>query len=404
MYPSNIENDQPEPLLFPNPSSSSSHYSKQYSSNAPISHLIFPYFPFQDNNNNSIIDINNDNIHHHHHEIPDYHYKIIDTASPRNLIGRSKRSSLSSCGNWKSSSTSTCMTKMKMKMKRDRHSKIKTARGVRDRRMRLSLDVAKRFFGLQDMLGFDKASKTVEWLLDQAKTPINHLEIQYSSANNNSHDELANVNVNANNIDNNASTSTNCVGNTNGGGHHHHHSSKKSRFSHLNGGGGGVARESRAKARERARERTKEKMRARKLLLVAAANDDNDDGELSKQRQIVMMNDNIIPFLDIDHDHDHVAASLLDLPISTNSSQLATRQNLWTSVMEDDNNNCNNNNGDNSLVTMSTKWNSTSTTPCPSIFFNSSLLHNSSGIIHEVSSFYFHFSVHLYMLNYSKFN
>ncbi|XP_038895175.1 transcription factor TCP18-like [Benincasa hispida] len=56
--------------------------------------------------------------------------------------------------------------------KKDRHSKITTARGVRDRRMRLSLPVAKQFFGLQDLLGVDKGSKTVEWLLIQAKPEI----------------------------------------------------------------------------------------------------------------------------------------------------------------------------------------------------------------------------------------
>lgn len=56
--------------------------------------------------------------------------------------------------------------------KKDRHSKITTAKGVRDRRMRLSLPVAKQFFGLQDMLGVDKGSKTVEWLLIQAKPEI----------------------------------------------------------------------------------------------------------------------------------------------------------------------------------------------------------------------------------------
>ncbi|TXG51508.1 hypothetical protein EZV62_024032 [Acer yangbiense] len=60
--------------------------------------------------------------------------------------------------------------------KRDRHSKINTAKGLRDRRMRLSLDVARNFFGLQDMLGYDKASKTVEWLLIQAKQEIKKLE------------------------------------------------------------------------------------------------------------------------------------------------------------------------------------------------------------------------------------
>ncbi|KAK1568216.1 hypothetical protein Q3G72_021813 [Acer saccharum] len=60
--------------------------------------------------------------------------------------------------------------------KRDRHSKINTAKGMRDRRMRLSLDVARNFFDLQDMLGYDKASKTVEWLLMQAKQEIKKVE------------------------------------------------------------------------------------------------------------------------------------------------------------------------------------------------------------------------------------
>ncbi|XVF12344.1 hypothetical protein REPUB_Repub08aG0108600 [Reevesia pubescens] len=59
--------------------------------------------------------------------------------------------------------------------KTDRHSKINTANGPRDRRMRLSLDVARDFFGLQDMLGYDKASRTVEWLLIQAKPEIKKL-------------------------------------------------------------------------------------------------------------------------------------------------------------------------------------------------------------------------------------
>ncbi|VVA21424.1 PREDICTED: mRNAion factor [Prunus dulcis] len=59
--------------------------------------------------------------------------------------------------------------------KRDRHSKINTARGLRDRRMRLSLEVARKFFWLQDALHFDKASKTVEWLLIQATPEIKKL-------------------------------------------------------------------------------------------------------------------------------------------------------------------------------------------------------------------------------------
>ncbi|CAA7053076.1 unnamed protein product [Microthlaspi erraticum] len=71
-----------------------------------------------------------------------------------------------------SASQNPTMRKGKKPSRTDRHSKIKTAKGTRDRRMRLSLDVAKELFGLQDMLGFDKASKTVEWLLTQAKPEI----------------------------------------------------------------------------------------------------------------------------------------------------------------------------------------------------------------------------------------
>jgi hypothetical protein len=56
--------------------------------------------------------------------------------------------------------------------RKDRHSKICTGGGMRDRRMRLSLDVARKFFALHDMLGFDKASKTVQWLLNTSKAAI----------------------------------------------------------------------------------------------------------------------------------------------------------------------------------------------------------------------------------------
>ncbi|KAK4768145.1 hypothetical protein SAY87_003286 [Trapa incisa] len=70
----------------------------------------------------------------------------------------------------------------KKSSKKDRHSKINTAQGLRDRRMRLSLDVARRFFDLQDMLGFDKASKTVEWLLTQSRSAIKELSKGFSKS------------------------------------------------------------------------------------------------------------------------------------------------------------------------------------------------------------------------------
>ncbi|KAH6815080.1 TCP domain protein 12 [Perilla frutescens var. frutescens] len=59
--------------------------------------------------------------------------------------------------------------------KKDRHSKICTAQGIRDRRMRLSLQVARKFFDLQDLLGYDKASKTIEWLFNKSKKAIKEL-------------------------------------------------------------------------------------------------------------------------------------------------------------------------------------------------------------------------------------
>ncbi|XP_020538081.1 transcription factor TCP12 isoform X1 [Jatropha curcas] len=59
--------------------------------------------------------------------------------------------------------------------KKDRHSKIYTAQGPRDRRMRLSLRIARKFFDLQDMLGFDKASKTIDWLFTKSKAAIKEL-------------------------------------------------------------------------------------------------------------------------------------------------------------------------------------------------------------------------------------
>ncbi|KAI3726811.1 hypothetical protein L1987_66617 [Smallanthus sonchifolius] len=65
--------------------------------------------------------------------------------------------------------------------KKDRHRKINTARGPKDRRIRLSIDVAKKFFKLQDILGFDKASNTIKWLLMKSKPAIQDLRPQQLS-------------------------------------------------------------------------------------------------------------------------------------------------------------------------------------------------------------------------------
>lgn len=58
---------------------------------------------------------------------------------------------------------------------KDRHSKVFTARGPRDRRVRLSVATAIRFYDLQDRLGFEQPSKAVEWLLLHCQPSIQAL-------------------------------------------------------------------------------------------------------------------------------------------------------------------------------------------------------------------------------------
>ncbi|GLJ49753.1 hypothetical protein SUGI_1056170 [Cryptomeria japonica] len=58
---------------------------------------------------------------------------------------------------------------------KDRHSKVATAKGPRDRRMRLSVETAVKFFHVQDRLGFDQPSKAVEWLIEKCSSAIDEL-------------------------------------------------------------------------------------------------------------------------------------------------------------------------------------------------------------------------------------
>ncbi|EOA36099.1 hypothetical protein CARUB_v10011113mg [Capsella rubella] len=58
---------------------------------------------------------------------------------------------------------------------KDRHSKVLTSKGLRDRRIRLSVATAIQFYDLQDRLGFDQPSKAVEWLINAASDSITDL-------------------------------------------------------------------------------------------------------------------------------------------------------------------------------------------------------------------------------------
>ncbi|XP_039157484.1 transcription factor TCP17 isoform X2 [Eucalyptus grandis] len=58
---------------------------------------------------------------------------------------------------------------------KDRHSKVCTIKGLRDRRVRLSVPTAIQLYDLQDRLGLSQPSKVVDWLLDVAKHEIDEL-------------------------------------------------------------------------------------------------------------------------------------------------------------------------------------------------------------------------------------
>uniref|UniRef100_A0A5B7B941 Putative transcription factor TCP5 n=1 Tax=Davidia involucrata TaxID=16924 RepID=A0A5B7B941_DAVIN len=58
---------------------------------------------------------------------------------------------------------------------KDRHSKVCTMRGLRDRRIRLSVPTAIQLYDLQDRLGLGQPSKVVDWLLDATKHEIEKL-------------------------------------------------------------------------------------------------------------------------------------------------------------------------------------------------------------------------------------
>ncbi|KAF9624566.1 hypothetical protein IFM89_011740 [Coptis chinensis] len=58
---------------------------------------------------------------------------------------------------------------------KDRHSKVCTIRGLRDRRVRLSVPTAIQLYDLQDRLGLNQPSKVVDWLLNVAKHEIDEL-------------------------------------------------------------------------------------------------------------------------------------------------------------------------------------------------------------------------------------
>lgn len=65
--------------------------------------------------------------------------------------------------------------KMKKNKPKDKHTKICTSKGSRDRRIRLSANTAIQFYDVQDRLGFDRPSNAIDWLMKEAKAAIDVL-------------------------------------------------------------------------------------------------------------------------------------------------------------------------------------------------------------------------------------
>ncbi|KAB1211167.1 Transcription factor DICHOTOMA [Morella rubra] len=143
--------------------------------------------------------------------------------------------------------------------KKDRHSKIYTSQGLRDRRVRLSIEIARKFFDLQDMLGFDKASTTLDWLLTKSRKAIKEVAKMKetcsgcaTSLSRTSECEVVSgdsITADSEKIEGRVSKSKSLES-----------VSKAKKMKGLNKSAIHLAKESRAKARARARERTKDNM------------------------------------------------------------------------------------------------------------------------------------------------
>ncbi|XP_051140664.1 transcription factor CYCLOIDEA [Andrographis paniculata] len=162
--------------------------------------------------------------------------------------------------------TSDYQTMQPSSGKKDRHSKIYTAQGPRDRRVRLSKGIARKFFDLQEMLGFDKPSKTLEWLLNKSRTAIKEL--------------LQSKRKERAGSSSSSPTSDHCEAFSNSAADSGKRSVKEARVFEQQACTN-LAKESRAKARERARARTREKMCIKQINEarennIRCGNDDNN--------------------------------------------------------------------------------------------------------------------------------
>nr|ACY82349.1 transcription factor CYC2 [Oreocharis benthamii] len=210
----------------------------------------------------SIVDLNDAEflLHQHHHDIPLGH--LVATNAPFLEPSTFYNHDIIGGINEDPNSTMANTFQAKQTVKKDRHSKIVTSQGPRDRRVRLSIGMARKFFDLQEMLGFDKPSKTLEWLLAKSKAAIKELvQMKTSDATTCTNKSISSPSESeVIELENGSHLDAYSNGNLVPGNTYRCRRAKDPQQDVLN-----LAKESRAKARARARERTREKMCMKKL-------------------------------------------------------------------------------------------------------------------------------------------
>ncbi|XP_075490496.1 transcription factor TCP17 isoform X1 [Primulina tabacum] len=119
-----------------------------------------------------------------------------DDLDDRNSIKFPKINPTSSSRQWSSYKNPRIVRVSRAFGGKDRHSKVCTIRGLRDRRIRLSVPTAVLLYELQDRLGLSQPSKVVDWLLDATKHEIDKLPpLPTMPINNTSHESSSNPQI-----------------------------------------------------------------------------------------------------------------------------------------------------------------------------------------------------------------
>ncbi|CAI0560374.1 unnamed protein product [Linum tenue] len=98
-----------------------------------------------------------------------------NTNSSSNANAAAQTASASSSSRWSAFRNPRIVRVCRSLGGKDRHSKVCTVRGLRDRRIRLSVPTAIQLYDLQDRLGVGQPSKVIDWLIDNTKDDIDNL-------------------------------------------------------------------------------------------------------------------------------------------------------------------------------------------------------------------------------------